>query len=189
MRRDSWPEYSGLYVLGMGRWARANVYGHVSLSDRDCPKSTLYTYNFWSLLMLHCIWRASRGHWVYRSGRCSVANMAPVKTQRLWFSTYNLIVIQSLFLQLTFHCFLLFKFFFPSQQPSGTFFCQPSFCSLPGAFQIETLEESGLTVVTGKWVYFQLEKLWNVTIRWYVTLFFLDAFNSIWRQIPGNNFP
>lgn len=143
--------------------------------------------------MLWCILRASWVPQVYHLGSCYLANMAPVKIQRLWFSTYILIVIQSLFLQLIFHCFVLFRFFFvcfffpPSQQPSGTFFCQPSFCSLPGPFQTETLEESGLAVVTGKWVYFQLEKLWNITIHWYVIHLFLDSL--IWRQIPRNGFP
>lgn len=80
-------------------------------AKRDCSKSTLYACNLCNLLMLCCILRASWGHQVYHLGRCYVANMAPVKIQRLWFSTYILIVIQSLFLQLTFHCFLLFNFF------------------------------------------------------------------------------
>jgi len=80
-------------------------------AKRDCLKSTVYMYHFCNLLMLNCILRASWGHQVYHLGRCCVVNMAPVKIRRLWFSTYILIVIQSLFLQLTFHCFLLFNFF------------------------------------------------------------------------------
>lgn len=62
--------------------------------------------------MLWCILRASWVPQVYHLGSCYLANMAPVKIQRLWFSTYILIVIQSLFLQLIFHCFVLFSFFF-----------------------------------------------------------------------------
>lgn len=71
----------------------------------------LFRHNWCNLLLLHCILRASSGCQVYRLGRCCVPNMAPAKIRRLWFSTYILIMIQSLFLQLTFQCFLLFNFF------------------------------------------------------------------------------
>lgn len=80
-------------------------------AKRDCSKSTLYLFNLCNLLMLCCILRASWGCPVWALGRCFVANMAPVKTQRLWFSTYIVIVIWSLFLQLIFHHFLPFNFF------------------------------------------------------------------------------
>lgn len=126
-------------------------------------KKTLYLFNLCNLLMLCSILRTSRGCPVCALQRCFVANMAPVKTRGsgslltlwLWFDPY--------FYNSHFTIFFP-SIFFPSQQPYGTFFRQPSFCSLPGAFQTATLEESGLTVVTGKWVYFQLEKLWNITI-------------------------
>lgn len=136
-------------------------------AKRDCSKNTLYLFNLCNLLMLCCILRASRGHPVCALERCFLANMAPVKTRGsaslltlcLWFNPYSYNSHFTIFFP---------SFFSPSQQPSGTFFCQPSFCSLPGAFQAAPLEESGLTVVTGKWVDFQLEKLWNITIHSFI---------------------
>lgn len=107
---------------------------------RDCWKSTLYLFNLCNLLMLCCTLRASWGCPVCALQRCFAANMAPVKTQGsaslltlwLWFDPY--------FYNSHFTIFFP-SIFFPSQQPSGTFFCQPSFCSLPGAFQRAILRE------------------------------------------------
>lgn len=136
-----WPKYSGLYIF---RYRNTGLLKCVWLHQPcSCSNNTICARNLRTLLMLWCILRASWVPQVYHLGSCYLANMAPVKIQRLWFSTYILIVIQSLFLQLVFHCFLLFACFFfpPSQQPSGTFFCQPSFCSLPGPFQTDSRRE------------------------------------------------